>query len=153
MKDPKEKAISLLKNRDKTEHEIREALAKSGFDEIQIEDTIEYLQDSKYIDDIRYTENYVDSSKEKRRGPNRMRRDLASKGIDSNIIEDILYSSVDYEWELNTANQIAENISTKHPNLGDDKLLAKVINKLNYEGFSNDVISEVADTLTDNSDY
>lgn len=146
-KDPKAKAIALLKNKDKTEYEIKEALLKAQFDQAQIDETIEYLKELRYIDDIKYANNYIESSMEKNRGPNRMRRELESKGVSINDIEDCIYEMIDDEWEIQTAQKIVDDISYKYSNLKEEKLLAKIVNKLNYEGFSEDVINDITNDM------
>lgn len=145
MHDVKERALKLLKKRDKTEHEIKETLSKDGYDEIQIEETIEYLKNLRYIDDYEYALRFIEISMDKNRGPLRITKELAVKGISSDVIEDALYERMSGQWEWDTARSIADGIKSKYPSLSEEKLLAKIVNKLSYEGFSEEVISDVAE--------
>lgn len=147
MADPKEKAISLLKNRDKTEYEIKEALKKNGFSEIEIEDTIEYLLRMKYINDEEYAARFIEISMGKKRGPLRITRELEAKGVHFSIIENALYDNMDSDWEWETAETIVASIKSKNSGLNDDKVLAKIVNKLNYEGFSEEIINDIVEDL------
>lgn len=142
-----EKAMSILAKRDKTEYEMKEALKKAGFDHNEIEDTLSYLKEKKYINDNNYAERFVEISLEKKRGPYRIRRELKQKGVDSFVIDDAIYNVMDEDWEINTAKLIADTINRKNVGLKQEKILAKIINKLRYEGFSDSVISEISNEL------
>ena len=147
MNDIKETALSLLKNRDKTESEVTETLIKKGFEPGAVGETVEYLKDMRYIDDFSYATRYIEMSMEKMRGPLRISRELKLKGIDDDLIDDVLAEVLDDQWEWDTADLIVEDIKSKNPSLGNDRLLVKIINKLTYEGFSDDVISDVTERL------
>lgn len=145
MKDPKEKALSLLKNRDKTECEMRDALEKNQFSPDQIDDTVFYLKDMGYIDDEAYAYKYVEMSMDKRRGPLRIVRELEMKGIPRDVIDDAIEETMEDQWEWDIAEAIAEDIKHKNSSLSDEKILAKIVNKLSYEGFSEEIINEIAE--------
>ena len=143
MTDPKEKALSILKARDKTEYELIEALRIAGYSEEEITETLLYLKDMGYIDDLSYAGRYVQISMDKRRGPKRIERELIEKGVKSSVIYDVMSDEMDYEWETDTAESIAQEIKSKNPALREDKLIAKIVNKLSYEGFDEDIINEI----------
>ncbi len=143
MQDPKEKAVSLLKNSPKTEREMRSALEKSGFSQEGIDETIEFLVDLGYMDDVKYAVDFVEMSMAKKRGPLRIKRELEAKGVESDIIEDSIRCTMDDQWEWDMADQIVTEIKSNNPSLKEDKILAKIVNKLTYEGFSDDVINEI----------
>lgn len=150
MQDSREKAIAILKNKDKTEFEMRSALEKNGYSAEEIDGTIEYLVELSYIDDVAYTVNFVEMSMEKRRGPIRITRELAAKGIEDGVIRDCISDIMCDQWEWETARAIAEDIRRKNPSVTGDKVLARIVNKLTYEGFSDDVVSEIAEDLYSN---
>jgi regulatory protein len=145
----KSKALSLLNNRDKTEYEMRDSLRKAGFDGSDVDATIEYLKDMKYIDDESYAYRFIEMCMEKKRGPYRMRRDLKSRGVAPPVIEDAIYELVTDDWEWNTAEALVNDIKYKNSDLRTDKLLAKIVNKLSYEGFSDYIVNDVVYSLYD----
>lgn len=147
MVDAREKALSLLKMQDKTENEMYKALERAGFDEEEVDETMVYLKGSGYIDDISYTERYTEMSIEKCRGPRRIRRDLEAKGVNGNTIDDILYEKYGSDLEREIAEQIVKNILAVNPFLSEKKLLRKIINKLHYEGFNDDIIDQMAEEI------
>jgi len=146
----KEKALALLKNRDKTVFEISEALKKNSFGEDNITETINYLKDLGYLDDFTYAANFTEMSMDKRRGPLRITRELEAKGISRDLIDATLKKEMDDQWERNNARLLAHEIKKKNTTLASDKQLAKIVNKLTYEGYSEDVIKEITeDFLSD----
>lgn len=147
MADAKERALALLKNRDKTEYEIRAALKKAGFPDGDVDETIEYLKGLDYINDESYVTKFIEMSVEKKRGPLRIHRDLAAKGIDAGMIDDLIHEVLDDQWEWDIADCIVTDIKKSNPSLSREKLLTKIVNKLNYEGFSSEVINEIAEEL------
>ena len=57
-KRAKLRAMKLLIKRDYTEAGIRGKLSEGYYSESQIDETIQYLKDYGYIDDVRYVRNY-----------------------------------------------------------------------------------------------
>ena len=145
MPDAKEAALKFLKNKDRTEQEIVRFLKKNGWDQVGIEDTLEYLKALHYVDDYQYAVNFLEMSMDRNRGPLRIARELSAKGIVSHIIEDAMYEVMPQEWERNAALRISDDIQSKNPSLSNEKLLAKIVNKLSYEGFNEEVINDMAE--------
>ena len=75
-----DRSYKLLLGRDYTERQLKEKLLSDEYPESIIDDTIQLLKEQKYIDDRRYTENYIfwQSKKKSRR---RLMADLKQKGI------------------------------------------------------------------------
>ncbi|WP_026504158.1 regulatory protein RecX [Butyrivibrio sp. NC3005] len=83
------RAMNLLQVKDYTEYKLTEKLKESGYPGICIESAIEYVKSYKYVDDYRYASDYVKYQIDKR-SERRIKQDLAQKGIDSEIIEEVL---------------------------------------------------------------
>lgn len=85
----KQKALNLLKRMDYTEGELREKLKKSDFRPDMIDRVIAYIDSYHYLDDSRYTENYI-RYKKSSKSIRQIRMELRQKGIDSELIEEQL---------------------------------------------------------------
>lgn len=97
-----------LGRRDHSIHELREKLYRKTDNEEWIDQTINYLIEQKYLDDKRFTENYLkDCNEFKGFGPSKIKQELKQKGINSEIINNaILESEFDYfESALNCLNK------------------------------------------------
>ncbi len=84
-------AVKLLARRDLSVAELREKLAKRFGAAPQ--DVIETLLAKKFLNDRRFAENFV--SRRKTKGRDRLRLELAARGVDSEVIDAVL-STV--EW-------------------------------------------------------
>jgi len=84
-------SYKILSLKDFTEFEIKEKLKKKCFTEDVINEIIETLKEKKFIDDKRFTQNYVkDSFELKGYGKKRIYYNLVQKKIEQNIIEEEL---------------------------------------------------------------
>lgn len=81
----------LLAQRDYTCSRLREKLKAAGFEEDIIESVLESLLEAHYIDDERYARNYVQSQWENR-SRMRIRMDLESRGVPSDVIAEVMRS-------------------------------------------------------------
>lgn len=86
LKRGKQKALNLLKRMDYTEGELRERLKKSEFLPEVIEQIIAYIHSYHYLDDTRYTENYINYKKSSK-SRQQIRMELVRKGVDAELIE------------------------------------------------------------------
>ncbi len=89
--DCREQALKLLSFSDRTEREMRKRLAEKGFDETDIDETLDFLTEYSYIDDRRYAAKYAaDSVKLKGHGPGRIRAGLLQKGVSRDIVDETI---------------------------------------------------------------
>ncbi len=88
-KRAKKRALHLLEQSDRTEHQLREKLQASDYPEACIEDAIAYVKSFHYLDDTRYSENYVRYAQEKL-SRTQIKQKLMAKGVDRNTIESAL---------------------------------------------------------------
>ena len=88
MTNSRDYALRLIEFRDRTEKELCEKLVGKGYDENQIEDTVEFLKNYGYIDDKRYASHFIsDAINLKKWGKIRIRSELLRKGIDREIVD------------------------------------------------------------------
>jgi regulatory protein len=77
--------------RDYTETEIRDKLTERGYDSHTIDETIARLRDQRIVDDDRAARSHVrTATRVKNRGPLRVRRELAERGIADDVITRVL---------------------------------------------------------------
>ncbi len=79
-------AMRLLEYKDRTEAELRDKLLDKGYDEEETNDALEYVSSFGYVNDEKYTENFIYFNKE-RKSKVRIRMDLLKKGISGDIID------------------------------------------------------------------
>ena len=79
----------LLAQRDYTCSRMREKLLSYGFSDEVVGETLDSLRDARYLDDARYAENYI-SAHRGDRSLIRIRTDLESRGLSSDLISEVL---------------------------------------------------------------
>ena len=126
----------------RTVEEVRKKCNTLKYEENYIEEIIEYLKDAKYIDDGLYVTKYVnDIKKLKHVSIAQMRNDLLRRGVDTDIIENILSNEEIYEYELESACYLA----AKKLKAGDE--VEKIRRFLLNKGYSYSNVSKAIDNL------
>lgn len=126
----------------RTVDEVRKKCATLKYEEDYIEEIIDYLKEAKYIDDEVYVTKYVnDIKKLKHVSIAQMRNDLLRRGVDVNIIENILSDEEIYEYELESANYLA----IKKLKSGEE--IEKIKRFLLNKGYSYSNVSKAIDNL------
>ncbi len=88
MTNSKDYALKLIAIKDRTDKEIRTKLKEKNYDELQIEEAVEFLANYGYINDSRYAEHFTnDAINLKKWGKARIRTELLRKGVDRDIVE------------------------------------------------------------------
>ena len=87
----KERALYILQRMDKTEKQIMDKLRQNLYSDAVIFKVIEFLRTYRFIDDCRYTANYV-KYKEEKKSIRQLKQDLYKKGISSSVINDFFES-------------------------------------------------------------
>ena len=81
-------ALRFIQYRPRSIHETRQKLLKKNFDIRLIEDVLDYLQETHWLNDQNFCNLWVDSRlHSKYYGPHRIKRELKEKGIDEDLIE------------------------------------------------------------------
>ncbi len=136
----RECAFSLLEYRDRTEWELGQKLRERGYAADEIEQTVLFLKECRYLDDEAYAGRYVRShaSKKSRR---QIRFDLEQKGISREIVELTLQ-----EEEVDEDSQIRKLLLKK--GWEPEKRLEpaeyrRIMGALARRGFSSEAIRKV----------
>lgn len=98
-----QKALDLLNRSEQYRLGLTSKLMKKGFDKFHINKALDYLESKKYLDDRRFARVWLNARKiSHAEGRIRLQMELASRGIDRDIIEDALdeYFSENDEEEL-----------------------------------------------------
>lgn len=129
-------AMFSLDLRDHSQREMRKKLS-AKFDENSVNEAVEKLVDLGLINDRRYAENLTRELFERKKyGKNRVKNELFRRGIDSEIINDVIEN---YENENDTDNvkTIVDIIRKKYYNkLVDEKSRQRVVAALVRLGYS-----------------
>ncbi|WP_206459527.1 regulatory protein RecX [Anaerovorax sp. IOR16] len=141
----KDEAMIFLRYRDHTALEISNHLKQKEYNEKEIEECLEFLLDSHFIDDNRYCENYLRYALTKGKGSLRLRQELLNKGLDDEVIrihmEEILDAEMEYSNAMKQVEKIVAGVKV------DEKLIAKVGRRLSYLGYPTGLIYRILNQL------
>lgn len=140
-KRAKLRCMNLIKSRDYTREQMKRKLAQGGYPEPVIEEALDYAASGRCIDDLRYAENFITCSHE-RKSRRRIENDLLQKGIST---ETIARAWVQWENDGNEQDedeQIRTLLAKKHfdAETADRKELQKMYAFLARKGFDGDKI-------------
>lgn len=152
MKDVRQYAAGYLNIKPRTEEQLTKYLKSKGFDEMEISEAVSELKEYHYIDDLSYSIEYFNYGFEKCRGIARIKRELADKGVEQDIIEEAYRQLEHVPDQYETAMLIANNIAggSLLPEMSHDekmKLQARIGRRLASRGFSSDVVYRVLNDL------
>ncbi|MDN5359431.1 MAG: regulatory protein [Thermotogaceae bacterium] len=133
----------LFKYRPRTEKEIRQRCQEKGFDEEQIEKTIDELYSLKMLDDLRFSKMYIeDGLKLKSKGLFRLERELNDLGVSQDQIRQAI-EAVDEEEILDVLKRDYQRNCKNNPERWQRRMYRR--------GFQTKRIIEVMKTLKDNN--
>lgn len=138
----REYALRLLEYRERSEQEIKERMARKNYNERLIKSTIKSLKNHNLVNDRRFARMWAESCLRRSYGRWKVQADLNKKGIDREIVEEVLRESYSKVDEVQIALAL---IQKKWPFLKEEKntLLRRVSDFLKRRGFPFEVIAEV----------
>ncbi len=138
-KRARERVLFLLKSSDKTEQELRRKLKDGGYPKEAADYAIEFLKDHNFINDENYGRRYVEFNSE-RKSQRQIQYELQKKGLDKEVIQEILR-----EQPVDEEAQIRAYVKKKRIKAEemDFKERGKMLAALGRRGFSYDAISRV----------
>lgn len=135
-------ALHFLSYRQRTEKEIYTKLKTKGYEEQHIAKAIQYCKERKYIDDENFAINFIkDKININKFGPNRIKRELISKGVSVEIIDKLLNMDSDEEYEI--AMELALKKISSYRNDTKEAKYRKLGGFLQRRGYSYDVVSRI----------
>lgn len=148
-----DRAMRILGQRDHSRAELSRKLQQSAqraawaqkkepeiITEALLEQVLDWCQESGWLNDERFTDRFIQSRSRKGFGSQRVRLELAQKGIDRETI-DIAMEETDVDWAA-CAAQLAER-KFGHPLPTEWKEKAKVLRYLQSKGFQTDDIQSI----------
>lgn len=140
------RAMHLLEKMDRTEDQLRKKLSEGGYPQELVEEAIAYVKSYHYIDDERYARTFVRLNQE-RKSAGRMKTDLLSRGISS----DIIARALEEENETAPETLIRRLLEKKnfHPEAASAQETAKMYQFLLRRGFHGNEIMHVLKDVDD----
>ncbi len=142
-KEVREKAISLLSRRSHSAKELRKKLLKRNYSRSKINQVIQGLKESGYLDDEKFAEQWIKNRIEKKpRGKALIKSELLQKGVDRRIIEEKLNSLLPTSREKEMAQHLADKWLNKKRGK-EENIKEKLYRYLNNKGFDREIIREI----------
>lgn len=140
-----QRCLNKLAVRDRSVKEMDDWLKfNTECDRAQIDAIIDRLSDNGYLDDESYCENEVLRLKAGLNGSDKIRRELKLKGIDEQLIEDVLAK---YSDEEDNAKILAEKLLKSHKSASSRKSADLIRTKLVQHGFSVEMANAIIHKL------
>jgi|SRR5450631_3710155 regulatory protein len=132
----REAAFAQLARRDFASGELIRKLASQGYDPAVSAATVAELTSERYIDDARFSENYVAYHAHRGEGPIRIEARLKACGLSAELIDTALATVAD--WRLRAQAVRVRKFGLEPPETWPEK--ARQARFLQYRGFSSDHI-------------
>jgi regulatory protein len=129
-------AINLLSRREYSRHELFQKLEPRSKDESQVQQLLDKLVEAGYQSDQRFAESFLRSRINRGLGHMRIARELNDKGIDADLIEEVMSSDTDW-FQLAYDSGLKKSQSLDFSEYKDKQ---KLFRYLAYRGFSMDQI-------------
>lgn len=145
-RDAKSAALRLLTVRDRSRRELNERLTRT-YPSDDVKETLDYLSDIGYLDDLRYAQGHVAYRNRHRPSGNYLLRlELGSKGIKDEYIDQVLNSP---EEEYNLAFALAKQRMGSLSKLDAVVRVRRLYSLLQRRGFPSGVARQVVGELLD----
>ena len=141
-------AVNYLMKYPTTENKLHKKLIEKGYSHDVSKHIVFRMVDYGYLNDFDYAERLV-SSKIKKMGKSRLRSELYSKGISSNIISEVLQNICD-EDIIDNALDVATKWFNSH-NLETREDEAKFYRFMQYRGYDYNVINKMKNVLKESA--
>lgn len=139
-------ALRFLKNRPRSEHEVRARLRHHGYDSQCIDAAIASLKVKGLVDDLSFARFWVDNRDAFRpRGERMIKMELRQKGVASEIIDQFSFASDETENAYRSARQKARSL----PRTDEKSFQRRLGDYLKRRGFGYGVINKVVTQVWD----
>lgn len=140
-----ERALRFLSFRPRSEKEIRDYLKKKNSDGLTTKKIVEKLKEHKFLNDEEFAKWWIEQrTRVKPRADRVIKFELKQKGIDTQIIEELIGDNERSDFEKALA--LAEKRMKRLEKIEDKKIIFEKLGRfLASKGFNYDVIKEVID--------
>lgn len=140
--------MSYLSFKARTEKEIVDKLKQKGYNDNSIEYALNKLKEYNLIDDYAYGKAYIqDRQNFKKAGKRLIKQELILKGIDKELIDQLIEENVDEEEEYRRAIEIAEKKIKSLKGKDRNTIYRRLSGLLARKGYSFDIISKICKEL------
>lgn len=141
-------ALDLLSVRQRSESELRRAMAKRHVPEDVADEILTRFVEVGLVDDAAFAEAVTQSrSRHSLHGRTRIRQELRAKGVDREIAEEAI-AGLDPEEERSAAMQLAQRRMRAMSNLEPHVARRRLAGVLARRGFSSSIVSSVVAAVT-----
>jgi regulatory protein len=147
-----EKALRFIEYRPRSAGETRARLRKWGYDPVDCDRVIAYLEELGLLDDREFARVFTGELVRKGLGVYRVRSELLKKKLDRELIEQVLTDEYPYEEEGERAREAAERRFTRLSSEDAATSRRKIIDHLIRKGFSRAVADSAFRALGDEVD-
>lgn len=137
----REKAFKLLAVRERTRNELTNRLLQSGFSKATVSKVVSSLEAAGLVDDKRFVRLWIEQHMgfDPVWGP-RLREELRSKGVNPEVIEEVLSSDFAEVDELAFALKVLERKRSSYSRLNGPKKIQRMVGLLRRRGFGFEAI-------------
>ncbi|MBI5124206.1 MAG: regulatory protein RecX [Candidatus Omnitrophica bacterium] len=144
----KNNAYALLRQRPRSEFEIRDRLKTKGYDEAVIEDIVAGLKRSGDIDDMKFARVWMESRMHRNPvGDVVLRHELRQKGVADSVIEATLEAKRSTYDEYEVAFNMAKERFERLKKLDRAKATKRLYDFMMRRGFAYDTIRKIIDQI------
>lgn len=142
--NPLPTALKLLARREHSLRELERKLRQKGFEPQAIQDCLAALEQQRLQSDERFAESYVAARMARGYGPQRIRVELAERGVGDDEIEQQL-ALTKGEWQARAQEVRRKRFGSELPQ--DYQERARQARFLQYRGFTSEQIRRVFDDV------
>jgi regulatory protein len=144
--EARKKAMDYLARREYGRKELTAKLVSGGFDEPTAMSAVEQLALDGLQDDRRFVDNFIQSRVQQGKGPVRIRLELAQRGVDETLLDEVMDDRGD-DWGSLAKSLRQRKYGSNPPR--DFREKAAQMRFLQYRGFTHDQIQAALDRDTD----
>ena len=148
-KTVRECALALLEFRDRTERELRQKLKEREYNPEEIEETVLFLKEYRYLDDAAYAGRYIRTCAA-RKSRRQIRADLERKGVSREIID--LQLQEEYVDEDSQIRKLLEKKGYEPGKSMEPAEYRRLMGALGRRGFSGEAIRRVMESMREEYD-
>ena len=140
-------AFRLLKFRPRSEYELQQRLKRQGYPESTVKEALFFLREKRLVDDLEFARMWVESRIKRPLGINRIKQELKIKGIDKDLIGQVIESLGTKYSEEETIKGLVCRRWEKLKLIEPAKAKRRLFLYLLRRGFSPDKIQEVINQI------
>lgn len=154
MKKASNYALKYISYRPRSEKEVIDKMSQNGYENELIEYAINEMQRFGYLDDKQFALIFVrDKINIKQLGKQRLIAELFKKGINRNIIDEVINELIEPDEEFERALAFAKKKLRMYRNDDYTAKRRKLSNTLAGRGFNYDIISKVINEVLHRNNY